>query len=69
MIAAINDDKNEFIEGLAFSEHEAVIMTGQLTDDAETDKVFAKDCKYSIVLLQGHQHTGDQAARRPCILC
>lgn len=30
---------NEFVEGLAFSLNEAVIMTANMTDDAEPDKV------------------------------
>lgn len=31
--------ENEFVEGLMYSKDEAVIMTGQLTDQAEPAKV------------------------------
>lgn len=33
------DDTCEFVEGLMYSNQEAVIMTGNLTDDVEPDKV------------------------------
>lgn len=32
-------DRNEFVETLAYSLDEAVVMTGNLTDEAEPDKV------------------------------
>ena len=38
-VAATHDPKNEFIEGLMYSKNEAVIMTGQMTDDLEPEKV------------------------------
>jgi len=38
-VHATEDKSNEFIEGLVFSRDSAVIMTGQMTDDLEPDKV------------------------------
>jgi delta24-sterol reductase len=35
LVAATKDDRNEFIEGLMYSENSAVIMTGRMTDDLE----------------------------------
>lgn len=32
-------ESNDFVEGLMYSKDEAVIMTGQMTDDFEPDKV------------------------------
>jgi delta24-sterol reductase len=39
LVSAAKDTQNEFIEGLMFSETEAVVMTGRMTDDLEPDKV------------------------------
>jgi len=38
-ISALEDKRNEFVEGLVYSRDSAVIMTGQMTDDLEPDKV------------------------------
>ena len=35
----MKDGDNNFVEGLMYSKDTAVIMTGTLTDEAETDKV------------------------------
>lgn len=36
----LRTEGNEFVEGLMYNEHEAVIMTGSQTDDAEPGKVY-----------------------------
>jgi len=38
-ISATEDKDNKFVEGLVYSHDSAVIMTGQMTDDLEPDKV------------------------------
>jgi len=38
-VTATEDKGNDFVEGLVYSRDRAVIMTGQLTDDLELDKV------------------------------
>jgi len=38
-VSALEDKRNEFVEGLVYSRDSAVIMTGQMTDDLEPDKV------------------------------
>lgn len=43
-VAASNDQRNDFVEGLMFSETQAVIMTGRMTDDVEADKVSLLSC-------------------------
>lgn len=46
---------NEFVEGLVYSKDTAVIMTGNLTDEAEPDKVRIEIqfyCTKNIILLQ-----------------
>jgi delta24-sterol reductase len=35
---SLNVQENDFVEGLVYSENEAVIMTGSYTDHAEPDK-------------------------------
>ncbi|ERL94765.1 delta(24)-sterol reductase [Dendroctonus ponderosae] len=39
--AVSTDKNNEFVEAIAYSEYEAVIMTGVQTDNAESDKINA----------------------------
>ncbi len=36
--AAEKKEGNDFVEGLMYSENEAVVMTGTMTDEAEPDK-------------------------------
>jgi len=36
---AAKDKRNDFVEGLVYSRDSAVIMTGQMTDELEPDKV------------------------------
>jgi len=36
---AAKDKCNDFVEGLVYSRDSAVIMTGQMTDELEPDKV------------------------------
>ena len=38
-VSATEDKRNKFVEGLVYSRDSAVIMTGQMTDDLEPDKV------------------------------
>ena len=38
-VSATEDKCNEFVEGLVYSHDTAVIMTGQMTDDLEPEKV------------------------------
>jgi len=38
--SAAQDLSNDFVESLMFSETEAVVMTGRLTNDIEENKVF-----------------------------
>lgn len=53
-IAVSSNRSNEFVEGIAYSENEAVIMTGLQTDIAESDKVskHAHPIKPSLILNQ-----------------
>lgn len=42
------EKENEFVEGILFSENQGVLMTGNLTDETDKDKVCTSHLKYLI---------------------